>query len=177
MSIQTVWPETIDIFPGSPIHFQTCDARFSGDGGLLVFGHLDEHLGLTQAFASVLNDPRDPQLIDHTTLEMVRLRVYGILADYEDQNDTDTLGTDPIFKILLNRPLDGLNLPSQPTLSRFENSIDISSLKRLRDLFVQQFLDSFDRPPSHLVIDLDAVDDPAHGKQQLTFWHNYYDQN
>ena len=21
------------------------------------------------------------------------------------------------------------------------------------------------------------VDDPAHGNQQLTFWHNYYDQN
>ena len=24
---------------------------------------------------------------------------------------------------------------------------------------------------------MDAVDDPAHGHQQLTFWHGYYDQN
>jgi hypothetical protein len=31
--------------------------------------------------------------------------------------------------------------------------------------------------PRHLTFDLDAVDDPAHGCQQLTFWHNYYDQN
>ena len=26
-------------------------------------------------------------------------------------------------------------------------------------------------------MDLDAIDDPAHGHQQLTFWHGYYDQN
>ena len=28
-----------------------------------------------------------------------------------------------------------------------------------------------------MTFDLDAVDDPAHGHQQLTFWHAYYDQN
>ena len=28
-----------------------------------------------------------------------------------------------------------------------------------------------------MTFDLDAVDDPAHGHQQLTFWHGYYDQN
>jgi Transposase DDE domain group 1 len=47
----------------------------------------------------------------------------------------------------------------------------------LRGLFVDQFLASFDAPPRHLTFDLDAVDDPAHGHQQLTFWHGYYDQN
>jgi hypothetical protein len=26
-------------------------------------------------------------------------------------------------------------------------------------------------------LDLDAIDAPAHGHQQLTFWHGYYDQN
>ena len=177
MSVQTASPQTIDFFPGSPIHFQEGDGRFSGDGGLLLFRQLDDDLGFTRAFASVLNDPRDPQLIEHSTIEMVRLRVFGILADYEDQNDTDTLLTDPIFKLLLNRACDGRDLPSQPTLSRFENSIDIASLKNLAELFIDEFLDSFDSPPRHLVFDLDAVDDPAHGNQQLTFWHNYYDQN
>src|SRR5262249_32195883 len=28
-----------------------------------------------------------------------------------------------------------------------------------------------------LTLDLDAIDDPAHGHQQLTLWHGYYDQN
>jgi hypothetical protein len=44
-------------------------------------------------------------------------------------------------------------------------------------VLLDQFIISFDAPPRHLTFDLDAVDDPAHGHQQLTFWDNYYDQN
>jgi hypothetical protein len=108
---------------------------------------------------------------------MVRARVYGILAGYEDQNDHDTLRADPVFKLIADRSPEDHDLASQPTLSRFENAISIKSLKRLRDVFLDQFIASFDTPPHHLTFDLDAVDDPAHGHQQLTFWHGYYDQN
>jgi hypothetical protein len=44
-------------------------------------------------------------------------------------------------------------------------------------VFIDRFIASFDTPPCHLTFDLDAVDDPAHGHQQLTFWHGYSDQN
>ncbi|MFO0844029.1 MAG: transposase [Gemmataceae bacterium] len=63
------------------------------------------------------------------------------------------------------------DLASQPTPSRFENAVSIPSLKRLRDIFLDQFIASFDTPPRRLTFDLDAVDDPAHGRQQRTFWH------
>jgi hypothetical protein len=66
-------------------------------------------------------------------------------------------------------------LANQPTLSRFENAMSIKSLKRLRDIFLDQFIASFHTAPLHLTFDLDAVDDPAHGQQQLTFWHGYCD--
>lgn len=177
MSVQTVWPEGIDFFPGLPIHFQTSSEQFSHDGGLLLFRQLDQRLALTQDFANALDDPRDPDLSEHSFLEMTRQRVFGILADYEDQNDADSLRTDPVFKLICGRTPDGEDLASQPTISRFENSISIASLKRLRAVFVDHFIASFDSPPRHLTLDLDAVDGPAHGHQQLTFWHNYYDQN
>jgi hypothetical protein len=177
MSVQTVWPQAIDFFASLPIHFQTVPEQLSHDGGLLLFRQLDERLGFTRDFADALDDPRDPDLREHSFLEMTRQRVFGILADHEDQNDADSLRTDPVFKLLCGRRPDGADLASQPTLSRFENAISIASLKRLRRLFVDQFIASFDRPPRHLTLDLDAVDDPAHGDQQLTCWHNYYDQN
>ena len=176
MSIQTVWQETLAFF-GSPVVLEPSAGQLSSDAGLLPFRQLDESLGLTAAFAAVLHDPRDPQLIEHTTLEMVRSRVYGILADYADQNDHDTLRTDPVFKLIAGRSPDAPALASQPTLSRFENGIDIPSLKRLRDVLIDQFIASFPQPPRRLTFDMDAVDDPAHGHQQLTFWHGYYDQN
>jgi hypothetical protein len=176
MSIQPVWTQTLDFFD-SPIVIEPSAAQLSSDAGLLPIRQLDQHLGLTQAFANALDDPRDPDLVEHTLLEMVRSRVYGILAGYEDQNDHDTLRTDPIFKLLADRSPDAAPLASQPTLSRFENAITIASLKRLRALFVEQFIASFEEPPKRLTLDLDAVDDPAHGHQQLTFWHGFYEQN
>jgi hypothetical protein len=50
-------------------------------------------------------------------------------------------------------------------------------LFQLRELLVDQFLESFDKPPARLTFDLDGFDDPAHGAQQLTLFHGYYGQN
>jgi DDE family transposase len=98
------------------------------------------------------------------------------LADYEDQNDHDTLRSDPIFKLIADRLPDDPDLSSQPTLSRFENAVSIADLWRLRDVLVDLFIQSFDQPPRHRTLDIDAFDDPAHGQQQLIMFHGYYDQ-
>src|SRR6516164_1128781 len=176
MSLPAARPQVLDFF-GPPLVIELSQGQLSGDAGLLPIRQFDHRVGLTRAFADALDDPRDPDLAEHTFLEKVRSRVYGILAGYEDQNDHDTLRADPVFKLLADRSPDDDDLASQPTLSRFENAISIKSLKRLRDVFIDQFIASFDTPPPHLTFDLDAVDDPAHGHQQLTFWHAYYDQN
>jgi hypothetical protein len=176
MRIPATWPQVLDFF-GTPLVIEPSPGLLSSDTGLLPIRQFDERIGLTRAYAAALDDRRDPELTEHTFLEMVRSRVYGILAGYEDQNDHDTLRHDPVFKLVADRSPDEGNLASQPTLSRFENAISIPSLKRLRDVFLDQFIASFDTPPHRLTFDLDAVDDPAHGHQQLTFWHGYYDQN
>jgi hypothetical protein len=173
MSVPPAWPQILNFF-GTPLVIEPSAGQLSSDAGLLPVRQFDERIGLTQAFAGALDDRRDPALTEHTFLEMVRSRVYGILAGYEDQNDHDTLRADPVFKLVAGRSPEDDDLASQPTLSRFENAVSIRSLKRLRDVFLDQFIASFESPPRHLTFDLDAVDDPAHG-QQLTFWHGYYD--
>lgn len=177
MSIQSVCQGTFDFFEERPLVVATSDAQLSSDAGLLPLRQFEESLGLTRDFARVLDDPRDPDLIEHTFLDLTRMRVYGILADYVDQNDHDTLRHDPVFKLLADRAPDGPALASQPTLSRFDNSINIRSLFRLRDLLLTQFIASFATPPRHLTFDLDAVDDPVHGLQQLALFHGYFEQH
>lgn len=55
---------------------------------------------------------------------MLIQRIYGIACGYEDCNDHDMLRSDPILKICAGRkPVVGEELASQPTLTRFENSI------------------------------------------------------
>lgn len=176
MFIQSAWQATFDFWGKLPIVVEPSKAQLSSDAGLLPIRQFDERIDLTRQFAEALDDPRDPELCDHSFLDMVRSRIYGVLAGYEDQNDHDALRHDPVFKLIANRSPDADPLASQPTLSRFENAISIASLWRLRDLFIDQFIASFTTPPQHLVFDLDAVDDPAHGEQQLVLFHGYFDQ-
>src|SRR5262249_46514336 len=169
MILSRAWPQVLDFFD-TPIVIEPSPGQLSSDAGLLPIRQFDQRIGLTRSFAGALDDPRDPDLTEYTFLEMVRARMYGILAGYEDQNDHDTLRSDPVFKLVADRCPKDHDLASQPTLSRFENAISIPSLKRLRDVFIDQFIASFATPPRHLTFDLDAIDDPAHGHQQLTFW-------
>ncbi len=176
MSLHAAPPLRFDFLDDRPVVVEVCPALLSSDAGLLPIRQLDEHLGFTQPLAAALDDPRDPRLVEHTALEMLRARLYGILAGYEDQNDHDALRSEAVFKLVAGRLPTDPDLASQPTLSRFENAINIPSLKRLRDVLIDQFIAAFAAPPRHLLFDLDAVDDPAHGCQQLVLFHGYYDQ-
>jgi len=176
MDSHTAFEFSLDFGTSKPIVVEPSTAQISSDAGLLLFRQLDERLGVTEQLAAALTDPRDPDRTTHTYVEMVRMRVYGILADYPDQNDHDVLRSDPIFKVICERAIDAKNLASQPTLSRFENAIDVSAFFRLDDWLLDDFIASFDTPPRHLTLDLDPFDDPTHGQQQLTFFHGHYDQ-
>jgi len=177
MSIQGAGQGTFSFFHELPVVVETTGAQLSGDAGLLPIREFDERIGLTKSFAAALEDRRQPKFLSHSFLQMARSRIYGILADYVDQNDHDTLRSDPVFKLIADRHPDDPDLASQPTLSRFENSISIPSLKRLRDECIDQFIASFIVPPRRLTFDLDAVDDPAHGEQQLVLFHGFFGQH
>ncbi|WP_406700888.1 IS1380 family transposase [Singulisphaera sp. Ch08] len=177
MSLHSVPPVSLDFLASRPVEIEVSSSPLSSDAGLLLIRQFDERIHLTEQFAAALQDTRNPSLARQSIATMVRQRIFGILADYEDQNDHDTLRSDPVFKLLAGRLPDGLDLASQPTLSRFENAVSIADLWRLRDVMVDLFIQSFDRPPNHLTFDIDAFDDPAHGQQQLTMFHGYYEQN
>ena len=176
MVSQTAFQLTLDFLTSKPIVVEPSAEQVSSDAGLLPFRQLDERIGLTRQFADALTDRRNVGYIDHSFLEMTRMRVYGILADYADQNDHDVLRSDPIFKLLCDRSIEDDDLASQPTLSRFENAIGVHSFFRLRDCLFDQFIASFEKPPLQLTLDIDPFDDPTHGQQQLTFFHGHYEQ-
>ena len=176
MGLQSVPLLSFDFFPSRPVQIEISPAPLTTDAGLLPIRQFDDVIRLTEQFAAAIEDRRDPKFIEQPLLTMVRQRIFGILADYEDQNDHDTLRSDPVFKVIADRLPDDPDLSSQPTLSRFENAVSIPDLWRLRDVLVNLFIQSFDTPPGHITLDLDAFDDPAHGDQQLIMFHGYYEQ-
>lgn len=174
MSLHDVWQLDLGFSTKKPIHVEPADENLSSDAGLLVVREFDQQHGFTEGFAQQLGDIRRQP--EHSVLQMVRSRIFGILAGYEDQNDHDTLRSDAVFKLIADRLPEDDDLASQPTLSRFENAVSASDLLQLEEWFLQQFVDSFDEPPREITLDADVFDDPTHGQQQLTFFHGFYGQ-
>lgn len=177
MSIQSAFQQCFSFFGEKPVVVEPSAGQLTSDAGLLPMREFDQRMGFTAQFAEALDDPRHQPFVGHSFREMVRSRIFGILADYPDQNDHDVLRFDPVFKLLAGRSPDAeAALASQSTLSRFENAINIPSLYRLRDVLIDQFIASFEEPPAWLTLDIDLFDDPTHGAQQLTLFHGYYGQ-
>ena len=125
MRRQGVWQKSFGFLGSTPIIVEPSAGALSSDAGLLPLRQFDEAFGMTRQFADALEDQRYQPFVDHSLLEMVRMRVYGILADYEDQNDHSVWRSDPVFKLIAGRAPDDDDLASQPTLSRFENSVSV----------------------------------------------------
>ncbi len=174
--------ESTPILPGlSPICGKPIIASFDtdhlcSDGGLLVLREVESRLRIAERLAACLDDPRDPNKITHSLDDIIRFRMLMIAAGYEDGNDADTLRTDPMFKLAMERLPDGVDLCSQPTISRVENLPDIRALLRMGEAMVAHYCESFRQTPRRIVLDIDDTFDAVHGGQQLRLFNAHYDE-
>src|SRR5947209_20452403 len=105
--------------------------RLTSDGGLPWLAEAEEELGLCAAFVVCVPEWRRAH-IQHSIETLVRQRVFQIACGYEDQNDADSLRTDPLLKLICGRrPESDPDLASQPTMSRLENAVDRQACRRL----------------------------------------------
>jgi hypothetical protein len=142
---------------------------------------------LIERFAGCFTDHRAAELVEHTVAGLVRQRVVGIALGYEDLIDHDQLRHDPVMAVLGGKleakrsdcaPLAGKSTLNRLELSRTEPSRyhKISyDAALIEAVFVDVFLDAHTAPPSQIILDLDATDDPLHGHQEGRFFHGYYD--
>ncbi len=168
-----------DIF-AKPVLAQFDQRLSSSDGGAILLKAADRRYGLTARLAACLQDYRQASKIDHLVEELLRQRVFGIACGHPDANDAARLAGDPIHKMLLGRdPVSGMDLASQPTLSRFENAIERKELYRMGEALAQSVVERHARRlhgrARRVTIDLDPTDDPTHGAQQLSLFNGHYD--
>ena len=163
-------------------------ARFDGgtissDGGAFLLRQTDQRLNLLPRLAQCFLDGRNQALVEHSVLEMLSQRVYGLALGYEDINDHEQLRFDPVFGILAGR--DDLENPlaGKSTLNRMELGAGAKDRYKkitcwkdwLDELLVTVFLESHQNPPVEIILDVDTTDLPLHGKQEGRFFHGYYD--
>ena len=170
--------------------------NISSDSGGLLLQQTERITGIISRFAACFIDHRDPDLIEHTVEELIAQRIFALALGYEDLNDHDELRNDPLLAVMVGKKEPsgkgrihkrdkGKALAGKSTLNRLELTPARANKKsRYKKItvdhgavdvfFTDVFLKSYDKPPSAIVLDLDATDDPVHGHQLGRFFHGYY---
>jgi hypothetical protein len=181
-----------DLFGFEVVEGRQVVAAFDGgevtsDAGALLLGATDRAIHVVGRFAACFADGRAQAQVEHTIEAMVAQRIFGIALGYEDVIDHDQLRHDPVLAALAGkleaRRKDCAPLAGKSTLNRLEHAPsdpgryhkighDAGAIERL---LVELFLDAHTRAPREIVLDLDATDDPLHGRQEGRFFHGYYD--
>jgi len=171
------------LFPelfSKPVHVGFSREHLSSNGGTVLLAARDRQLGLTAALADCLDDRRQSAKVDHALLEQLRQRVTSIGLGCPDGNDAAKLREDPMLKLACDRdPVNGRALASQPTLSRFENSVRNPQLLKMsycvaETVIAEQARRRKAKKPRRIIIDIDPTCDPTYGAQQLTFFNGFY---
>ena len=157
---------------------------------------IEDRFRLVETFASCFRDYRDPERIEHSLVDLLKQRLFGLCLGYEDLNDHDWLREDALLAVIVGKEdPEGNNresardrgraLAGKSTLNRLEltpvgaDAGDrykkiAADIRATHNFLVDAFLVQHDSSPQRIVLDLDATDDPVHGDQFGKFFHGYY---
>jgi len=155
----------------------------TSDAGLAAVRELDERIGLTAMAARFVEDLRDPNLVVHPVVRLIREATYAYAAGYEDANDHPVLAGDAYFLSLVGptnaksvNPKRHDGLASEASLSRLLNSRALG-FERFGYVHAEAFARVVkDAPPAAITLDIDGYDAENFGGQQLSLFNGYYQE-
>ena len=81
------------------IKVETSDQKITSHAGAVLLRELDHRLGLVESLGEQLTDPRHPDRIRYTAVELLRERLYAFSLGSADQDDVDRLAHDPAMRM------------------------------------------------------------------------------
>jgi len=166
------------------IKVQSTDHRITSNAGVLLLRDAEHRLGLFDAIAMGIRDPRRPDRIRYQIDELIRERVFAMAVGCSAQDDVDRLAHDPAFRVAVwNRSGDKVadeRLASQPTQSRLISILTTQqgNLEAVRNGLAQSIerhvVASGGRRVKHATIDIDSFPIKVHGKQRGAGYNGHY---
>ena len=146
----------------------------SSDAGLLLIKEFVSKLGIDNLLGKVFKTNDSALFRYHTDQKNLLQMIYMIIAGYFEDDTSDELTNDPVFKSVLEKD----TLASQPTLSRFFNRMDEDTLNQL--LMIGRILRKRVyriQMPQAVILDLDSTLLDAYGKQEGRAFNFHYQSN
>jgi len=145
----------------------------SSDAGLLLIKEFVSKLGIDKLIGESFKTTGTKLFRHHTDKDNLLQMIYMIIAGYFEDDDSDELASDPVFKAILNKD----RLASQPTVSRFFNRMDEKTLNQFLSIgkMLRKKVYSI-QMPSAIILDLDSTLLDTYGKQEGSAF-NYHCQS
>ena len=102
----------------------------SSDAGLLLIKEFISRLGIERILNRSFKTDDSAVFRYHTDRDNLLQMIYMIMAGYFEDDASDELINDPVFKAVLEKSA----LASQPTVSRFFNRMDEDTLKQFQEI-------------------------------------------
>ena len=102
----------------------------SSDAGLLLIKEFVSKLGIDKLLGRNFKTNDSAVFRFHTDRDNLLQMIYMIIAGYFEDDASDELTNDPVFKSILDKRA----LASQPTISRFFNRMDEETLKQFLEI-------------------------------------------
>ena len=146
----------------------------SSDAGLLLIKEFVSKLGIDRLFGHSFKTNDSALFRYHTDKENLLQMIYMIIAGYFEDDASDELTNDPVFKAVLEKDA----LASQPTVSRFFNRMDEDTLNQFLAIgrMLRKKIDSIQLPEA-VILDLDSTLLEAYGKQEGRAYNFHYQSN
>ncbi|WP_078430515.1 IS1380 family transposase [Alkalihalobacterium alkalinitrilicum] len=145
--------------------------ELSSDTGEFLFREFDEKIGFSKTLAEHLNLKDNRRYYIHSNENLIRQKIYQIIAGYTDDDAADQLTKDPVFTQIIGTDA----LASQPSLSRFFRRFDSQSIEELNRAN-QELIDKVHqfRESKVLIIDLDSTHSDTYGDQEAAAFNTHY---
>ena len=146
----------------------------SSDAGLLLIKEFISRLGIERILNRSFKTDDSAVFRYHTDRDNLLQMIYMIMAGYFEDDASDELTKDPIFKAVLEKSA----LASQPTVSRFFNRMDEDTLKQFQEIsqILRKRIYSIQMPQA-VILDLDSTLLAAYGKQEGRAFNFHYRSN
>jgi hypothetical protein len=143
----------------------------SSDTGEFIFREFDEKVGFSKTLAKHLNLKDTRAYFLHSNENLLRQKIYQMIAGYSEDDAADQLTKDPVFTQIIGTPA----LASQPSLSRFFRRFDQTSIDQL-EIANQELLDKVHRfrDSKALIFDLDSTHSDTYGCQESAAYNAHY---
>ena len=163
---------TLKLNSNPKIEIRFDGGELSSDSGLFLLKEFLHQIGFTDVLEDMFSTTGTAASRVHSDVENLLQVMYQIFAGYFEDDRADSLSHEPVITACLGKD----SLASQPTMSRFFNRLDGTTLAQFNEILkkLRKITYRIEGRPNIIIFDSDTTLLDTYGNQEGSAWNFHY---